>query len=481
MTSPAGASGIGADAAPSRLGAHPLVLALLLTAACLPYYTWLLADGSFDLLAPRPYGLAFNSMLEHLLQGRFDIDAGIIGPEGFQHGGKTYAYFGVVPALLRIPLLPFVDLRTTDVSLLSCLAAVAVAATAKVAALLWIARRLSAGLPRSWLCWTVVPLLLLGGAQIQFLKVSIYQEAALWAGAFAAAFTACALVWCLRPEARRAGPLAAMAVLAALCLLTRISTGLGLYAACGLLLLQQAWRRGPGVVGAAGVLGLGIGGFLLVNYMRWGDPLMVADFTKHVGYVEDAPRLAMLQHYGTFHPIRIPFALSYYFLPVWPWRGSDGGLLLKPFQIEVMDVVELPPSSFLVSDTMLLILAAIGVAWLMRRRGTLPLDRVAAGGAALGLSVPVLLMLMAMSVTFRYRAEFYPLMEFLALLGLVPLAQIKPRPALLLAGALTGIAAAHLFLLLYKLSPWGDAFEMEQIGWLAYYLERWAGFRRGGL
>jgi hypothetical protein len=378
-------------------------------------------------------------------------------------------------------LLPFLDLKTTDVSLLSCLAAVAVASTAKLAALLSIERTLAASHAKAWLRWTMIPLILLGGAQIQFLQASIYLESALWAGAFAAGFIACALAWCLRSSARRDRLLVAMALLAALCLLTRISTGLGLYAACGLLWLRQAWRREGGILIAAIVLALGVAGFLFVNYMRWGDPLMVADFSKHVGYVDDAPRLAMLQHYGTFHPIRVPFLLSYYFLPVWPLRGADGGLVLKPFQIEVMDVVELPPMSFLVSDTMLLALAALGGAWLMRRASTGTVDRIAAGSTTLGLMVPVLLMLLAMSGTFRYRLEFYPLMEFLALIGVARLSRTTARPGQLVAGALTGIIAAHVVLLLHKLSPFGDDFGMEQVGWMPYYLDRLAAFRRGEL
>jgi len=457
------------------------VLAVLLTAACLPYYAWLLADFSFDLLAPRPYGFAFNSMLEHLLRGAFDIDAEIIGPEGFQHAGKTYAYFGVLPALLRLPLVPFVDLTTTDVSLLSCLAAVAVAATAKLTALLSIDRLLPACRAKTCLRWSLIPLLLLGGAQIQFLRVSIYQESGLWAGAFAAAFAACALTWCLRPETRRAGLLAAMAVLAALCLLTRVSTGIGLYAACGLLVLRHAWLRRPGVVVTAVLLGLGAAGFLLVNYMRWGNALVVADLTMHLGYINDTERLAMLRRYGTTHPIRIPFQLSYYFLPIWPFRGADGAMVLKPFRVEVMDIVELPPTSFLLSDTLLLVLAAIGAAWLARRVPVGSIDRVAAAGVAFGLAAPAGLMLMLLAATYRYRLEFYPAMEFLALFGAVRLAAAKPRPLLLAGGTLIGIVVAHLLLLLYKLSPWGDSFEMEQLGWAGYYLARWAAFRRGAL
>jgi len=47
----------------------------------------------------------------------------------------SYAYFGIFPALLRLSLLPFLDLRTTHVERLSCWMAMLVGAGAYVAAL----------------------------------------------------------------------------------------------------------------------------------------------------------------------------------------------------------------------------------------------------------------------------------------------------------------------------------------------------------
>src|SRR5690242_15449042 len=73
-------------------------------------------------------GLTFNSMLLHLLHGEFNVDPNAIGLEGFIRDGKVYAYFGILPALLRLPLLPFLDLTTTDVTAPSCLLAASIAA-----------------------------------------------------------------------------------------------------------------------------------------------------------------------------------------------------------------------------------------------------------------------------------------------------------------------------------------------------------------
>ena len=73
------------------------------------YYKSLLGCCSSDFFAPVPYGLTFNSMLLHLLQGRFDVDPQTIGDEGSLRNGLVYTYFGVLPALLRLPFLRSAD------------------------------------------------------------------------------------------------------------------------------------------------------------------------------------------------------------------------------------------------------------------------------------------------------------------------------------------------------------------------------------
>src|SRR5260370_39451315 len=76
--------------------------------------------------APSPRGLTFNSMLLHLLNGSFDVDPPRIGDEGILRNGLTCAYFGIAPALLRLPLLVFSGFMSTDYGRVSCLAAVCV-------------------------------------------------------------------------------------------------------------------------------------------------------------------------------------------------------------------------------------------------------------------------------------------------------------------------------------------------------------------
>ena len=88
-----------------RLGGAGMTwgIVLLCLVPATAYYAWLIClnwgdflkgpyQGS-SLFRPVFYGLAFNSMLLHLLQGTFDVDPATIGPEGFVRNGLTYSLF----------------------------------------------------------------------------------------------------------------------------------------------------------------------------------------------------------------------------------------------------------------------------------------------------------------------------------------------------------------------------------------------------
>jgi hypothetical protein len=179
----------------SRIFVALFYVTLILIAAA--YYIFLGMDGSLDLfkpIEPSARGMAFNSMLEHLRHGEFDVDPAAIGWEGCVRDGKTYTYFGIVPALLRFPLLFTDGLARFDVTRLYCALAATVALCFKLGSLALINDKLPKSPLQATTFFVIVLSLLLGGAQIQFLnKGSIYQETTLWAGAIAAAFVYCAV------------------------------------------------------------------------------------------------------------------------------------------------------------------------------------------------------------------------------------------------------------------------------------------------
>jgi len=253
-----------------------------------------------------------------------------------------------------------------------------------------------------------------------------------------------------------------MALAAGLALTTRVSTGMGLYAALGLLALVRAWpgRLAPlawlrGVFGAemrwpilllAAFLAL----TLAVNWGRWGNPLVVVDLREHLMNALHPDRIERVLASGEFNPARMWFGLLYYFLPVC-FLTVDGTLLLADYQ-RLMVEIELPPGSFFASDPVLTLLSLVFLARLRAVWRAMP-GLVAMAG---GLALPALLMLGLIFMNFRYRQEFYPFLT-LAALG-----------ALLIGGGgrlarwawpltLAGVVASHLFLLMYGVARFGPA------------------------
>ncbi len=395
-------------------------------------------------------------MAEHLAAGRFDIDPAAIGGEAFLDGPRTLSYFGVFCALLRLPLLPFPTLAHLDIARLSCLLALCLGAWFQLRAVLLVRAASPAGPRRDWLTVALFVCILLGGQQIQFLRTSVYQEVVDWADAFAMGFVFLALRGLLHGFGAR--NLTGMAVFAGLALLDRVSFGLGLYAALGLLLIRH-WRAAlwPVLILAAFALAVGI-----VNHGRWGDPAVFADFTKYAMAQDRHPdRLVRLAEYGPFNLRRIGLGLSYYFVPIPAFLLSDGAR-------DLVDAMELPFGSFLLSDPVLLLLAIVGLRH-APAKAWLPLA---------GLAVPAVLMLTAISMNYRYRVEFYPLLLLAALLGFRHLAQHTARfgrkaRAALLAGVLLSAAVSHAMAALYAVSPFGSAEQyVGKDGWVGTYAGR---------
>jgi hypothetical protein len=435
------------------------VLLWLIPAAA--YYT-LLISLSGGLFAPVLHGLTFNSMLLHMLQGRFDVDPATIGDEGYLQGGLVFAYFGVFPALFRALFLWLPGFAQTDFTRIACVAAVSLMALFKLLTVRMLWRE--AGTRSAPILFSaMIAVTLVAGPQIQFLRPAIYQEVVLWAGAFAAGFLYL-LLWGLhRHEGFTPKLLSGMALLAGLTLLTRVSTALGLYAVFGGIWLWVAWQsRGRAanlwpLARPAFIAGLFVGLTALVNVERWGNPLIFMPLTQALMLSRFPDRLARVQTYGDFNFVRLGYGLIYYFLPVWVLRDASGQLWWDDFARRLFDNVELPPSSFFVSDPLIMGLAAFGavVVWCHRDKAKRTLMIL----CSLGLAIPGALMLIALTVAFRYRIEFYPFFEFLAFIGFGALAA-RPTgraPDLVMGGALVSTVTAHAMWVLYMLSPLGTA------------------------
>ncbi len=403
-----------------RLGAGSLdrLLPLALWAVGLVYAMALLSPQGNS--TPQ-YALVFNDMLVRLLHGRFDIDPGVIGAEAFQYKGHAYAYFGVFCALLRLPLLATGHIGS-DFTAASMMLAAGVSLGARLAALN-LAMRRATGLS------TAFRLIVLGaaafsGESVQYLHPSLFQEVVSWGAALASVFVWLATCRLFGPEGKAGRTYALMALVAGLALLCRVSFGLGLYAALGLMLCVEAWRSRAQLAGlsrlapAALVLALFLTAAGTVNEARWDNPLSFVPLRYqtilHGLYPDREPRL---ERYGEFNLRRLPFALQYYFAPIWVLQDGQGRMWFQQQQVELFEDVELPPSTFFLSDPVVCILAGLGLWTLARRPGRLP-DPALASAALAGLALPAALMLVAIILALRYRMEFYPVLDLAACIGL---------------------------------------------------------------
>jgi len=460
-----------------------------LLALAFSVYVLALAGGHL-LPGPMPIyslNLTFNSMAEHLLAGRFDVDPAIVGKEGFAVKGAVVAYWGVLPALLRLPLALMPGAQRWDVTAVSCCVAVCLAGAVKIKTIRLIFRHFERGATRSdttfrLLYWSMLLTILFAGPQIEFLRASLYQEVCLWAGALAALF----IYWAVGGMIHGSFPtssLCAMASMAGLALLTRVSTAVGLYAACGLLLAVGALTRprltGRQLVSPISILVvfIGIAGF--VNYMRWGNPLVFANYHHYLFNIEFPDRLQRLANYGLFNLTRIPIGLSYYFFPVLFLHTSGGPLVFEAAQVRLLDFAELPPGSFFLTDPLLLgvMLGGFGRIFSRGDRFAVSSARARACAIGVGLAASALLMLCAISMSHRYRIDFYPFIEFGAFMGLAGLLN-REVPArhltviAIIAATAVSIASSFFVLGLYKLSQLGPSVPLLRAGLLEYYAYR---------
>jgi hypothetical protein len=425
------------------------------------YYGFLLTAGRFDLWYPgEGLGLTFNSMLEHLLRGEFDVDPSTVGKEGFYRDGRTFAYWGILHALFRLPLLLFPGGLHIDVTPLSCLVAVCVAACVKLLTLRQILLNTESSPARTILGWALGLSILFAGAQIEFLRISLYQEVCLWAGALGAVFVYCAVVGILRGRFGRQ-LLCAMAIAAGLTLLARVSVAVGLYAAMGLLLVfhlrSRAWLMPAAILVVFAALAA------VVNFYRWDHPLVFANYHLYLMNEHHPDRLPRTELYGLFNIARIPFGLVYYFFPIWIFHRADGRLFFEEYHTRLMDQAELPPSSFLLTDPLLFFLGVVLLVALVRNRLPAGLNKHHVLAVLVGLSASAVLMLCAISMSFRYRIDFYPFIEFSAFIGAVIICRrastwsIARLKAGCVVATMTAIAASHFVLVLHKLSLAGPS------------------------
>ena len=372
-------------------------------------------------------------MLEHLLAGRFDISPEVIGLEGFVRNGQIITYWGIFCAFLRLPLLLIPNGLQYDITALSCYVAVCLAAVIKLKTLKIVYLFSAPTKTKDFLFWIMVLTILFSGAQICFLRPCIYDEVELWSGALASIFIYFAVRGILE-GGYTVALLNKMAITAGLALLCRVTMGLGLYVSIALLLVMQfmlnsnkrlvhedhKFNRLPIIRILSPVLILL--GFTIVvgvvNYFRWENPFVFADLRY---LILNDPKffpghLPRLEKYGNFNIFRIPYALAYYFFPLWGLDITENIYFLS-HGTDLFDTIEFPISSFVLTDPLLLFLFVYFVCFAVKSRVVYRHRVFTIISISAGLLIPCLLMLSFGYLTNRYRLDFYPFIQFGAFLG----------------------------------------------------------------
>ena len=211
-----------------------------------PIFYWMVNAGQLNPFHAERFGNFYDIQAHSLLHFHWDVPAKHVAFEGFLIDGKTYLYFGPVPALLRLPILAITDSldgRLTQVSMLTAFAVALVFITR----LSWRIRRLVRGdAPVSRLeLWAVgAYVFLIATGSVMFFVASrafVYHETELWGAALALAAYDAILAVLLEPSRRwiilaglwtsaafltratvGAGPLVALAIVIAVLALCRV-------------------------------------------------------------------------------------------------------------------------------------------------------------------------------------------------------------------------------------------------------------------
>lgn len=395
----------------------------------------LLCDGHANLTQSSGLlGGFFDAQARALLHGRLAVPPGAVSFEGFRVGGQTYMYFGLVPALLRIPVLLVSHRLDGRLTQLSMLLAVVVAVEA-AARLQWHVReRIRPGAPAAVGERGLVVLLAVAiGAGLPLYLVSwpvVYHEAELWGLALSLAALATTLGLINDPRPRRivlAGVLCALAVNA------RISVGLGPVITLGLLgagwtlAAVRGWRRarhgGPGVARepsppspALGLLAIGGAALALateisINLARFATPLGLPMY-DHVAYhIDPTEHAAVLADHGAvfglqYLPTTLISALSPGALSVtrvFPFLGLPAHV--PAVTGSALFVSRLPSLSLVTAMPLLIALFLAGLLALARQPRARPLLAGLVGCAAAFATT-----LTVSSVATRYLADAVPLL-----------------------------------------------------------------------
>ena len=404
----------------------------------------MITQGTFRLLFPESFGNFYDFQALSLLQGRLDVPEESLQGEAFVYGGKIYGYFGLTPALLRLPFVIF-GLAFGELSRAAMLLCYAATLVGAYLLLLDACRLLRPDRPRPAAWQTVLFTVHVGlGSTVFFLgsRAYIYHEAIL-CGIVFAVFSC----WCsLRHLAHPAGRwwLGAL-ILGTLSVHARPPTGLFALTVLGCVAAAQLFRLSPApsplralppspvlrplLIGTLAVLGV-----LSFNALSYAKFRTIEGCPLRYNVQYSPARLANIDS-QQFHAANIPYGLASYFThptlefrPGFPWLYLGPWIPPKAFPAAKLDLPD-RTAALPYGMTGLFVLATVAGAWACRHHP-------AARPPCLILWLAVLPLTLALSAAIataeRYTGDFVPWLVCAGAFGLA-----APRWGRLAAAALT--------------------------------------------
>jgi hypothetical protein len=390
----------------------------------------LLTEGTFDpgfRTIRDPQALFYDAQARSILHGRLDVPPESLGVEAITLKGRTYGYFGIGPALLRLPIMPFYPQGYPNLAPWSYLGAFAVEALATLGIWRAVQRRLRVSAPP--IIDGVFLFAVLAASPNMFLtaRPDVYEEAILW-GVASTLVTFWALLRFFETSRWRWGGIAVLA--AAFAVLSRPTVGGGALLAVGVSALvvvaRDRSRWPPGASLASGAV-LGLIAFCSVNYLKFHS-LVNPPWNHHANFLAHPKRLAAVERGGTNGIRYLPTNLVQYLRPdtlhfqgAFPWmtfRMTRYASVLNIGHVH-FDGFELP-TSISATAPMLTVLAIVGSIAIFRQPSALLIP--------LGASVVAILLTASFfGETPRYLADFLPWLVVGSCVGLAVLIRWQPR------------------------------------------------------
>ena len=257
-----------------------VLIGIAVTGLILLWVLWDLWSSSADPFRGAPNDFFYDYQARAMFHGHLNVRNGSLGIEGFLHDGKTYAYFGIFPSILRMPVLLITsrfDGALTAPSLL--LAWIMTALFSSL--MLWRLRIITRG--RAMLgraeaaSYGMLIAAIMGGSVIIYLNATpfVYNEDFAWSIPLTVGSVFALLGVMERPSTRRVW---ASGILILLANLNRTPTGYACVIGAGLVGLWFVLGRGGDSNRRWGVamFGVALAGFAAtcaVTYAKFGTPI----------------------------------------------------------------------------------------------------------------------------------------------------------------------------------------------------------------